>query len=330
MLSRRRFLAAAAGAGLGPLLAPAARPAIAQAVAKAARILVGFPPGSAPDAVARLLAEHMKGYSQSVIVESRAGAGGRMALEALKAGEADGSLMALTPVDQLALFPHVYSRLGYRPLEDFAPISTVCSVQFLLAIGPKVPASVKSLPEFVAWCRDNPSAATYGTPGAGTHPHFLGFTLARAANFEFVHAPYKGGPPLAQDLTGGHLTAAIATIGLLRPQVQSGALRALATTGPRRSAALPDVPTFRESGFPMLESMERFGVLVPARTPGSVVTALNRSIRAALDTDALKAGLANLALEPDETSPAAFAQLIRTDTQRWAEIVKTSGFKPLD
>ena len=149
--------------------------------------------------VARLLAEYMKGYAPSLIVDNRPGAGGRTALEALKGSDADGSVMALTPVDQLALFPHVYSRLNYKPLEDFAAVTSVCSVQFLLAVGPRVPANVNSLVEFMRWCRDNRQQSAYGSPGAGTHPHFLGVTLARAARFEFVHVPYKGSAGAVQE-----------------------------------------------------------------------------------------------------------------------------------
>jgi tripartite-type tricarboxylate transporter receptor subunit TctC len=330
LLSRRRFLAAVAGAGVAPHLVASASSAFAQAVAKPARILVGFAPGGTVDPTARLLAEHMQGYAPSLIVENRPGAGGRIALQALKAAEPDGSVMVLTPVDQLALFPHVYSRLSYQPLEDFAPVTTVCSLQFLLAIGPKVPAAASSLADFIAWCRANPTAATYGSPGVGTHPHFLGATLARAAKFEFVHAPYTGGPALVQDVLAGHLAAAILPIGSLLPHVQSGALKALAATAPRRSTALPDVPTFKEAGYPMLESIERFGIVVPAGTPADAITNLNRVIREALQTEPVKAGLARLVLEPEPTSPSEFAQLIKTATQRWAEIVKESGFKPID
>jgi tripartite-type tricarboxylate transporter receptor subunit TctC len=330
MLSRRRFVTAAAGAGIAAHLTAGAKPAVAQTIAKPARLIVGLPAGGAPDAVARLLAEHMKGYAPSLIVDNRPGAGGRIALEAVKGSEADGSVMVLAPVDHLALFPHIYSRLSYKPLDDFAPVATVCSVQFLLAIGPRVPASVKALADFIAWCRDNPQAAAYGTAGAGTHPHFLGVTLAQAAGFAFVHAPYKGGVTAVQDVLGGHLSACISTIGTLLPSLQSEALRALATTAPRRSIVLPDVPTFREAGYPMLESVERFGILVPARTPPDTIAALNNAIRKALETDAVRAGLARLSLEPAQASPAEFARLIAADTSRWAAVVKASGFKPMD
>src|SRR5262245_5724379 len=142
MLSRRRFLIGAAGAGIAAPFAPLAKPAVPQAITKPARLIVGFPPGGALDVMARLIADHMKGYAPSLIVDNRPGAGGRIALEVLKGSEADGSIMVATPVDQLALFPHVYNRLSYRALEDFAPVTAVCSVQFLLAVGPRVPADV--------------------------------------------------------------------------------------------------------------------------------------------------------------------------------------------
>jgi tripartite-type tricarboxylate transporter receptor subunit TctC len=330
MLSRRRFLTTAASAGIASNLLPFEGSVKAQSITKPARLIVGFPAGGALDVVARLIADHMNGYAPSLIVDNRPGAGGRIALEVLKGSEADGSIMVVTPVDQLALFPHVYNRLSYRPLEDFAPVTTVCSVQFLLAVGPRVPASVRSLADFIGWCRENPGQASYGTAGAGTHPHFIGVTLARVAGFPFVHVPYKGGASGLQDVIGGHLAAYIATSGTLLPNIQSGALRALATTAPTRSIALPDVPTFKEAGYPALESIERFGIVVPARTPANVIANLHGTIRQALQTEAVKAGLARLSLEPVETSPSEFARLIASETQRWAQVVAASGFKPVD
>jgi tripartite-type tricarboxylate transporter receptor subunit TctC len=328
MLTRRHFLGASIGTGMAGLLPTFA--SWAQTVSKPLRLLVGFPAGGSIDAVARLIVEHMKEYAPAMIVDNRPGAGGRMALDALKASESDGSVALITPGDQLTLFPHIYSRLGYKPLEDFAPVSTVCSVQFLLSIGPMVPMQVATLADFIGWCRQNPKLATYGTAGAGTRPHFLGAALARAANFEFAHLPYKGNPPAIQDMLGGHVAANISTIGNTLPHVQSGALRALATTAPSRSSALPRVPTFREAGYPAVEAVEWFGILVPARTPAAVIAALHSSLRGALATAEVKAGLTKLSLEVTESTPAAFTELIKTDTQRSAEAVRVSGFKPLE
>jgi tripartite-type tricarboxylate transporter receptor subunit TctC len=330
MSSRRRFLAGVAAGTVGAYFLPPLRSAISQIIARPARLIVGFPAGGVVDVVARLLADNMKGYASSLVVDNRPGAGGRLALELVKGSEADGSVMALTPVDQLSLFPNIYTRLPYRPLEDFVPVTTVCSFEFVLAVGPLVPASVRSPAEFVVWCRENLQASAYGTAGAGTHPHFVGVAFAHAARFEFAHVPYKGGIPAAQDVMGGHLAACISTVATVLPAIRSGALRALATTGARHSAALPEVSTFAEAGYPAVESVERFGVLVPARTPAEQVSALSKTIRAALDTEPVRTGFKRLSLDPAPASAAEFAQLIAVDTQHWAQVVKASGFTPTD
>jgi tripartite-type tricarboxylate transporter receptor subunit TctC len=330
MLNRRRFVTTSAAGILAGQLAPFASASLAQIIAKPARLIVGFPPGGAPDVIARLIADHIKGYAPSVVVDNRPGAGGRLALEMLKGATADGSVMGFTPVDQLALFPHIYRQLGYKPLEDFAPVTPVCAVQFLLSVGPRVSANVKTIGDFIDWCRDNPKAATYGTAGAGTHPHFIGISLARAAAVPFVHVPYKGGVAAMQDVLGGHLAACVSTIGTLLPSIQSGGLRAFATTAPRRSSALPDVPTFKESGFPMLDSVEQFGLVLPAGTSPNVVEHINQAVRKVLRTDAVKRGLTKLSVDPSDSSPSEFAQLITSETRRWGRIVAESGFQPMD
>jgi tripartite-type tricarboxylate transporter receptor subunit TctC len=332
MLSRRRFLTAATGAGIAVHQLALSRPAPAQTVAGPARMLVGFAPGGLVDAAARLIVEPLKGYAPSLIVDNQAGAGGRRALDALKGAAPDGSVMALAPIDQLVLYPHIYTRLSYRPVEDFAPVAGVCSFQFLLVVGSKVPAEVKTLADFIAWCRANPVAAAFGSGGAGTQPHFLGLALARAAGFDFAHVAYRGANLAVQDAVGGHLTAVIGSIGSLLPHIEGGALRALATAAPRRSAALPNVPTVREAGYPALESIGsgRMGVFCPARTPPATVAALSQAVGAACALDGVKAGLARLGLDPLAASPAELAQLIATETRHWAEAVKASGFKPME
>ena len=330
MLSRRCFVTTSASAGLACALGGLATTARAQILAKNARLLVGFPPGGSLDVVARLLVEHMKGYAPSMIVDNRPGAGGRIALEALKAGEPDGSLLALTPGDQVTLFPHVYQRLAYDALRDFVPVTTVCTFPFLLAVGPMVPANVTTPADFIDWCRANPRLATYGSPGAGTRPHFLGVTLARAAGFEFVHLPYKGGAPALRDLLGGQIPAVISVFSNAYPHVQSGSLRALAITAPQRSPLLPNVPTAREAGYPGMEAVEWFGLFVPAKTPADIVSSLHSSAALALQTDVVKSGLARQSFDAVAMSRNDFVALIRADTERWGEVVKASGFKPIE
>jgi tripartite-type tricarboxylate transporter receptor subunit TctC len=332
MLSRRRFLSAAASVGVAAPALRLATPAAAQTIAGPARMLVGFAPGGLVDAAARLIVEPLKGYAPSLVVDNRGGAGGRLALETLKSSEPDGSIMALAPIDQLVLYPHIYTRLSYRPVEDFAPVAGVCSFQFLLVVGPKVPAEVKTLADFIAWCRANPAAASFGSGGAGTQPHFLGLALGRAAGFDFAHVSYRGANLAVQDAIGGHLTAVIGSIGSLLPHIEGGALRALATAAPQRSAVLPAVPTVREAGYPAIEAIGsgRMGVFVPARTPAATIAALSKAISAACALDGVKAGLAKLGLDPLEASPSELAQLIVAETQHWAEAVKASGFKPME
>jgi tripartite-type tricarboxylate transporter receptor subunit TctC len=326
MMTRRRFLIASAGTALVSYPSQA----WAEVIAKGARMLVGFPAGGSVDFVARLLVDQMHGYAASMIVDNHAGAGGRAALDALKSGAADGSVIALTPGDQITLFPHVYKKLGYDPLRDFVPVMTVCTVQFLLTVGPMVPATVTTLSAFVDWCRANPKLATYGTPGTGSRPHFLGAALARAGNFEFVHLPYKGAAPAIQDLLGGQIPATVNVISNSLPHIQAGTLRALATTAPNRSPLLPNVPTMREAGYPQLEALEWFGVFVPAATPEQTVIGLKDAVDHAVATAVFKTGLGQQSFEPAGSSGREFAQLIKSDTERWGDVVKASGFKPIE
>lgn len=328
MFTRRRF-AAMSMLGLGSATLPT--PFVqAQSSLGTARLLVGFAAGGAVDMIARSLAEHLKGYAANVIVENRPGAGGRLALEALKAAPPDGSVVALTPGEQLSLFPHIYKVMNYDALRDFAPVSTVCTVQFLLAVGPAVPANVNSLDSFVAWCRANPKQATFGTPGAGTRHHFFGQQLGRATGFEFTHVPYKGAPPAMQDVLAGQVAAIITVTSNALPHVRAGRLRALVTTAPRRSASLPDLPTVKEAGHPSLESVEWFGLLMPRSTPRDVVDALNSATRQATGTDQFKAVAEKLSVELGTSTPGQLAQMIAADFARWPEVVKSSGFTPLD
>jgi tripartite-type tricarboxylate transporter receptor subunit TctC len=328
MLTKRAFVSAACAGGLASLANGLRSSAQAQPVRGTARMLVGSIPGSATDAVARLLVSEMHRYASAVVVENRPGAGNRIALDVLKGSVADGSVAVLTPASMLVIYPHIYRRLNYA-VSDFTPVTTVCNVSFLLTIGPLVPNHVRTLRDFITWCKANPGKASYGTPGAGSMLHFTGVMLARAASFEFIHVPYPG-PRTLQDLMGGQLPAAINTIGAALPHVQSGALRALATTSPHRSPLLPDVPTFKELGYPELEAVEWFGVFVPASTSSEIVSKLNTAIHDALKTTAVGSGLTKLSFELAGCSPAEFRRLVTTDLVRWGDVVQTSGFKAED
>ena len=325
MLSRRRFVAAAAGAGAS-IAAP--RRAHSQVVGKLTRMIVGFAPGGSSDVTARLLVEQMRGYASTIIIDNRPGAGGRIAVETAKAGAPDGSVLLLSPASMIVLYPHLYKPLGYDPVQDLIAVTTVCAFPFVLSVGPLVPRDVRTFADFIQWCKANPKLASYGTSGAGSMLHFAGMMLARAANFDFTHVPYKGASPALQDLLGGQVASTVGVLGIALPHIQAGNLRALAMTGATRSSFLPDVPTLTEAGFPGLEITEWQGLFVPAKTPPPVVHALNRSVRDALDTAEVKAGLIKLSFEAGGTSPEQFADIVRADIARWEPIVKASGFTP--
>ena len=325
MLSRRRFVAAAAGIGAA-IAAP--RRAHSQVVGKLTRMIVGFAPGGSSDVTARLLVEQMRGYASTIIIDNRPGAGGRIAVETAKAGAPDGSVLLLSPASMIVLYPHLYKPLGYDPVHDLVAVTTVCAFPFVLSVGPLVPRDVRTLADFIQWCKANPKLASYGTSGAGSMLHFAGMMLARAANFDFTHVPYKGASPALQDLLGGQVASTVGVLGIALPHIQAGNLRALAMTGATRSSFLPDVHTLTEAGFSGLEITEWQGLFVPAKTPPAVVHALNRSVRDALDTAEVKAGLIKLFFEAGGTSPEQFADIVKADIARWEPIVKASGFTP--
>lgn len=330
MITKRRLLAATGAAGLVSATPAIWTSARSQAIRSTTRLLVGFPPGGPVDIVGRLLANEMKSYASTIIVENRPGGGGRVALEALRTSAADGSVFLITPASMIIIYPHVYRMLSYSPLRDFAPVTTVCEFSLVLAVGPLVPPQVTTVADFISWCRANPRQATYGSPSAGAVPHFTGVMLARAAGIELLHVPYQGAAPAMQNLLGGEIAANITVLPAALPHVQAKTIRALATTGRTRSPLLPDVPTLSEAGFPELESVEWFGIFAPARTPSDMVDKLNAAVRGALGSNEVKAGLNKLSFEPAGSSPEQFAQMVRSGLERWGPVVQASGFSAED
>ena len=323
MISRRGFVCAGAAAICAVALPS---PAPAQIIRKLTRMIVGYPPGGSTDVIARLLIDQMKGYAPTIIIDNRPGTGGRLALETLKVAPPDGSVMALTPATTIAIYPHVYKPIGYDALADFIAVAAVASFSSVLSVGPMVPAAVKTLPDFIAWCRANPTRATYGTTGAGSVLHFAGMMLGKAADFEFTHVPYKGAGPVLQDLLGGQIASAVNVISSALPHIATGVLRPLASSSAARSPFLPDVPTFAEAGYPQIVMSEWQGVFVPAKTPGAIVEALNRSIRDALRTNAVRTGLTSQSFEVNDLSAQEFAERVKSDYARWGAIAKDTGF----
>jgi tripartite-type tricarboxylate transporter receptor subunit TctC len=322
----RRHLLAASAAGLVTSATGLIARARAQAIKKPVHMIVGFPAGGGTDMIARILAERLRGpYASTVLVENKPGAAARLAVEYVKNAEPDGSVMLFTPDFPLTVYPHSFRSLNYDPLRDFIPVSPAAKSMLTYNIGPAVPDSVKSLADFVQWCKANPGKASYGTTSAGGTPHFVGMMLASEAGVPMTPVHYRGGAPALQDLLGGHVPASINPVSESLPFARSGTLRTLAVTGARRSAFLPDVPTMTEAGYKIVVD-SWLGVFVPAKTPAEVVNALSAAIAEAVKSAPMTESLGKIGNVPAFQTPAEFAAVVKADVARWAPVVKASGF----
>lgn len=297
----------------------------AQAAEQPIRIVIPYPPGGAGDATARMLAESMRtSLKRPVIVDNRPGAAGRLGVRAVKEAPPDGSVLLFTPIAPMAVFPHVYDKLGYDPVADFAPVSQVTTFDLAVAVGASVPS--KSLKELVAWLKENPAQASYGTPAAGSLPHFFAVSFARTANLDLRHVAYKGNAQAITDLIGGHLPIFLtSTQDFVEPH-KAARIRVLATSGAQRSTSLPEVPTFAEAGYP-IHGEGWHGIYAPATTPPEVVARLNAAIVSAMRTPEVRDRVMALHLVPTGTSGPELARIQKADSELWGPIIKASGFK---
>jgi tripartite-type tricarboxylate transporter receptor subunit TctC len=293
------------------------------------KFLYGFPAGSAGDIACRRVAERVGGtpYAKNAaVVENKPGAGGRIALDGLKTSAADGSVLALSPFSAVSIYPHVYKKLGYDPVADFAPVSIAAIMHHGLAVGPVVPAGVTDVKGFVAWAKANPDKANYGSPAAGSTPHFLGALLALSQNVDLKHVPYRGSVPGITDVVGGQIAAMFTPAGDFLPNHRAGKLRLLGTSGNNRLPFASDVATFAEQGFGELTTEEWFGFHAPARTPASTLASANGAINAALKDRSLIDGLAVVGLLAQGSTPEEMARSQRAEFERWGPLVKRIGF----
>jgi tripartite-type tricarboxylate transporter receptor subunit TctC len=329
MISRRHLLqagAACATPGLPWAFAHAQAP-----VAGTASIISGFPAGGMGDFVARPVAERLRGkYAPSLVVESRVGAGGRIAVEYVKRAAPDGMTILQIPSSPMVLYPNTYKKLNYDPLADFTPVTSTVTYAFSVTAGPGLPAEIRTLADFLKWAKANPRQASYGVPAAGSALHFAGMMLARASGVELQHVAYRGGAPLLQDVMGGQIPVSINVIGEVAPHIKAGKLRSLGVTSAQRSMFLPDVPTLAEQGFKDIVVQEWLGWFVPAKTPGEQVARLNSMVREALKAPDVVEGLAKNSLQPFTQSTEEFAAMVKSDLARWAPIVKATGFTAED
>lgn len=324
-LSRRRF-GATTLAALAALAATAWHPAsFAQGTVR--RLLVGYPPGGTLDQTARRVAEAWRKQGASFIVDNRAGAAGRVASAQLKRERADGHTLLCTHTSALSIYPHVYTRLSYDAVADFVPISPVVSATCALAVGPAVPASVKTLADYVKWVRQSPTHAMYASPAAGSMAHFLGYQFSEAAGLQLQHVGYRGSAPAMNDLLGGQIPAYLGFVADFLPYLQSGKLRILAVSGEKRSRFLPQVPSFVEQGHAALTGVESYGLFAPPGTPEATVKALHDAVMAASRDEALVTGFEEVGLELFTLSPKAYERYIQAERDKWGPVVRASGFK---
>jgi tripartite-type tricarboxylate transporter receptor subunit TctC len=322
-LSRRTLIHTSAA---GALLAMAPR-LHAQTAFETVKIITGFPPGGTSDTICRRVAAKLApGYGKSVVVENRTGAGGQIAIQGVRSMTPDGTTLLQTPMSMLGIYPHIYRKLSYDPVADLTPVTLGCTFDFGLAVGPAVPATVKSIGEFLAWCKANPGQANFGSPAAGSVPHFIGVLLGRSAGIDLKHVPYRGTQPAILEMVGGQLQAVSGPIGEFTQHVAAGKCRLLGATGTARSKFAPDTPTLVEQGLKDMAFSEWFGFYLPGKAAPDVVQRANAALRAALADKETVDGLALMGLEAKSSSPAELAAMLKADTERWGPIVKAIGF----
>jgi tripartite-type tricarboxylate transporter receptor subunit TctC len=309
------------------LLATLALAAGAAAQEGTIRIVVGYPAGATSDALARVLAEQMaRTLGQTVIVENKVGAGGRIANEAVKAAPPDGTTLLMTPVATMAIFPHSYAgQLRYDPLKDFAPVAHLSSFHIGLGVGAAVPA--RTLAEYVAWVKADPAKnGFYASAAPGSIPHFFGVMFARSAGLSLTHVPYKGTAAALTAIAGGEVPAISTVAADIRAVVSGGKARLLAMAGEQRDPAFPDVPTFRELGFDLV-AKPWYALFAPAGTPPAVVDRLARAAIAAVTDAPTRKRLVDMGLDPTGYAPDRLAAILKDDYERWGPPIRASGFK---
>jgi tripartite-type tricarboxylate transporter receptor subunit TctC len=311
------------------IAATAVRPARGQSSfpSKPVRILVGFPPGQAADLFARLLGEKLQAmWRQPVVVENRAGGGGTPAMVAGKHAAPDGHTLVMGTTSTLSTNPTLYGDLPYDPLVDFAPVSSVAIAPLILVVHAGFAA--QTLAELIVQARKAPGRIQLARAGQGTSQHLAAELLQARAGIDLTHVPYKGSAPALLEVVAGRVPVMVDSVASALPQIKAGRVRALAVTTARRIPQLPEVPTVAESGFPGFDCAGWAGIVAPAATPRLVVERLSVDIQMALADPGLSAAIVARGGIPDPRGPAAFADYIRSETAKWAQVIREARVKP--
>ncbi len=292
---------------------------------KPIRMVVGFPPGSQTDTVARLFGQKLaEAWGKPVLIDNVPGAAGNIAADRVAKAAPDGYTLGLLSQTQLVINPSLY-KLAYDPVKDFAPVSQVTVSPNILVVHNAVPA--KSVKELVALAKAQPGGLTFASGGSGSATHMPAELFKSVGSLDIRHIPYKSVSAAIPDLIAGRVTMAFSQMAVVLPLVREGKLRALAVTSLRRSSAAPELPTIAESGYPGFEVTVWFGLLAPARTPTTIVRELHLETVKALARADVRAKFADLGLEVIGNSPDEFAAVIKSEIPKWAKVIRESGIK---
>ena len=292
---------------------------------KPVTVVVGFEPGGGTDTVARIVAKTMgENLGQQVLVENRAGAGGNIAVDYVAKSAPDGYTIVLANVGALAVNPHMI-KTPYDSLRDLAPITMAVVFANVLVVQPSL--AVSSLADYVKLAREKPATVTYASSGIGGAGHLAGELLKMMAQIDIVHVPYKGGGPAMQGFLGGQVASFFATPVSSIAQIKAGKARPIATTGSKRAALMPDVPTIAESGYPGYEALNWYAYLGPARLPKDLVDRLNRELVKALGAPEVQAAFDKQGVEAQPGTPDELARYIAREYQTWGKVVKEAGIQ---
>jgi len=290
---------------------------------KPVRIVVGLAPGGGTDIITRLVGQKLgAAINQQVIVDNRPGAGGNIAAELVARAAPDGYTLIVVTASH-AVNPAIYKKMGYDPIKDFSPITQLTTQPYIFVVHPSAP--IKSVKDWIALSKQRKGGLTYASSGAGLLGHLAMELLKDLGKFESVHIPYKGASPALIDTISGQVDGFFPTIISGLPQVKSGKLRAIAVTTAKRSSLLPNVPTVAEQGFPGYEVSGWYGLLAPAGVPKNVIGFLNAETVKVLKLPEVKDRMAGDGAEPVGNTPEQFAAYLRSETSKWAAIVKRAG-----
>lgn len=290
------------------------------------RLVVPFVAGGSTDIVARLVAQKMtEKWDKQVVVDNRSGGNGAIGMEIAARASPDGYTLVLGYIANLGTGPALYSKLPYDAIKDFAPISHIVTAPSIIVIYPGLPA--KNLQDVIALARVKPGAIAWGTSAVGSIGHMTGELLNRLAGVQMTHVPYKGGGQAVVDVVGGQIPMVIIGMTAATPHVRAGRLRAIATTGAKRSFAFPEVPTVAEQGFPGFAADAWYGLLTTAGTPRPIVDKLYREVVRIMNLPESKDRMANVGFEIVASTPAEFARLIREEIPKWTKVVREAGIR---